>query len=73
MYFRDERNRTVAAEAFVKNGFDVRTAETYESETRFWLLATRSTLIDRAPQEFRSVSSFCTRYGGRYDRCEPQL
>jgi hypothetical protein len=71
MYFKDERNRAAAAEIFVKNGFDTKTAETYENGTKFWLMATRSALVDRVPDELLRVADFSKSYGGRYDRWTP--
>jgi hypothetical protein len=73
MYFMDERNRAAAAEVFLKNGFETKTAETYERETRFWLMATRSALVDRVPDELLRVAEFSKSYGGRYDRWNPLL
>lgn len=73
MYFRDERNRSAAAEVFTKNGFVVKSAETYENETKYWLLANRSTLIDRVDEEFHRVQQFATSFGARYHSCAPQL
>lgn len=73
MYFRDERNRLAAKEVFTNNGFEVSTAETYEKESRYWLLAVRSTLIDRVSDELRRVLQFAQSFGGRYDVCNPRL
>jgi hypothetical protein len=73
MYFRDERSRAAARSVFEQNGFAVKTAETYEKSTKYWLLAARSTLIDQVAEELQRVVQFGTSYGGRYDRCDPQL
>jgi hypothetical protein len=73
MYFRDERNRALAKSVFEGNGFEVKTAETYDKQTKYWLLATRSTLIDRITEELQRVFQVTASYGGRYDRCNPQL
>jgi len=73
IYFRDERNRAAAQDVFATNGFDLKTTETYEKQTRFWLLAVRSTLIERVPEELQRVVAFAESYGGRYQRCDPQL
>jgi hypothetical protein len=73
VYFRDERNRTLAKSVFEGNGFEVKTAETYDKQTKYWLLAARSTLIDHVTEELQRVFQFTASYGGRYDRCNPQL
>ncbi len=73
MYFRDERNRAAARAVFEQNGFAVKTAETYENASKYWLLASRSTLIDHVAEELQRVVQFSASYGGRYDRCDPQL
>lgn len=73
MYFRDERNRAAAKSIFESNGFEVATAETYDKDTKYWLLAARSTLIDRVSEELQRVLDFTASYGGRYDRFDPKL
>ncbi|MHB8355850.1 MAG: ribonuclease E inhibitor RraB [Vulcanimicrobiaceae bacterium] len=73
MYFNDPRNRAAAIEVFTKNGFAATTAETYEKRTKYWLLAVRATMIERVQQELQRVHEFTNAYGGRYDRCNPQL
>lgn len=73
MYFMDERNRAAAADVFLKNGFDATAAETYEKGTRYWLMATRSAMVDRVPDELLRVAEFSKSYGGRYDRWNPVL
>lgn len=73
MWFYDERNRTGALGVFAKNGFEAKTAETYDKRTKYWLLASRSTMIDRIQEELKRVHDFATSYGGRYDQCSPQL
>ena len=65
MYFRDERNRAAAKSIFESNGFEVATAETYDKDTKYWLLAARSTLIDRVSEELQRVLDFTASYGGR--------
>jgi hypothetical protein len=72
-FYMDERNRAAAANVLIENGFTISAAETYENATRFWLLATRSTLVERAPEEWKLVVDLTRRYGGRYDHCNPQL
>lgn len=73
MCFNDVRNRAAVEEILEKNNFTVSAAETYEKGTTYWLLAKRSAVIDRAPDEVRTVSRFVTSYGGRYERCAPEL
>lgn len=73
MYFMDERNRGAAAEVFSTNGFQTTTADTYENGTRYWLMATRSTMVDRVPDELLRVAEFAKSYGGRYDRWNPLI
>lgn len=73
MYFMDERNRMAAADVFSTNGFTTTTAETYDNGTRYWLMATRSTVVDRVPEELQRVVGFAESYGGRYDRWNPLL
>ena len=73
MYFYDERNRQAAAGVFLANGFQVRSTETHEKRARFWLLATRSGLIERVPEDCNKVIAFAGSFSGRYIRCTPQL
>jgi hypothetical protein len=73
MFFYDERNRQAAERVFLANGFDVRSTETYEKRTKFWLLAVRAAMIDRVPEECGKVIEFSRSYSGRYVRCASQL
>jgi hypothetical protein len=67
MYFNDPRNREAATKVFQKNSFEVTATETYQKRTRYWLLAVRSAMIDRVPQEIQQVYGFVQSYGGRYE------
>jgi hypothetical protein len=73
MYFRDERNRVAAGDVFTKNGFSVTTTETFEKATRYWLLAARTAMIDRVPEELQRVHSFTASYGGHFVSCNPRI
>lgn len=73
MFFNDERNRDAAREICEKNSFEVSAAQTYEGRPKYWLLATRTALIERVSEELQRVEQFAARYGGQYARCNPRL
>ena len=73
MWFYDERNRAAAAQVFQNNGFKTSFTETHDKRAKFWLLASRSAMIERLPEELKRVCGFAESYGGHYDQCNPQL
>jgi hypothetical protein len=73
MFFNDARNRDAAAAVLQKNGFGVATTETHDLRSKYWLLARRSVLIDRVPDEIQTVVKLAESYGGTYDDCAPEL
>ena len=73
IFFNDDRNRSAAADVFTRNGFTVSTTAAHERRTKYWLLAVKSALIDRVPEDVARVVQFAEHYGGRYRSCNPQL
>jgi hypothetical protein len=73
MFFYDPRNRDAARGVFAENGFTVTTAETYDGRAKYWLLASRTCLVDKVLGELGRVYEFSKHYGGRYNSCNPKL
>jgi hypothetical protein len=66
IWFSDDRNRQAAKAILVQNGFDSSETETYEKGTKYWILASRSAVLDSVETEIGKVARFVRSYGGRY-------